>query len=200
MLTLISPMKSDIFEASRTGVFSTRYGSDHSDVGASFMATNQDSIPAPLKRCYRCKEQKSRADFHKDRRNPSGLQAACRSCASAYKAKVYVAHPRVREALPAGTKRVAVLILLTNTASPITVSCRRAGKSAPRRVGGVFPSFNGANRSSVRGEAKVIPIATSYLTAVGRECYPGGYRERSTNRLLGRHPRERPDPLFVRQL
>jgi hypothetical protein len=60
---------------------------------------------------------------------------------------------------------MAVLILLANTASPITVSCRRAGKSAPRRVGGVFPSFNGANRSSVRGEAKVIPIAASYLTA-----------------------------------
>lgn len=58
---------------------------------------------------------------------------------------------------------MATLILLANSASAITVTCQRAGKSAPRNVGGVTPSYNGALRSTVRGQAKVIPILASYV-------------------------------------
>lgn len=53
---------------------------------------------------------------------------------------------------------MATLTLNANTASPINLVCQRAGKGAPRLVGGVFPSGNGSNRSTVRGQAKVIPV------------------------------------------
>lgn len=58
---------------------------------------------------------------------------------------------------------MATLILNANGTSPITVLCQRAGKSAPRNVGGVTASYNGALRSMVRGQAKVIPILASYV-------------------------------------
>jgi hypothetical protein len=65
---------------------------------------------------------------------------------------------------------MAVLTINVNTASPIDVTCRKAGRAAPRKVGGVFPSFNGAMRSSERGQAKVIPIITSYLTTAQQQA------------------------------
>lgn len=55
------------------------------------------------------------------------------------------------------------LIIDAGGASPIVVVCQRIGKGALRKVGSVTPSFNGANRSSERGQARTIPVTTSYL-------------------------------------
>lgn len=71
---------------------------------------------------------------------------------------------------------MSTLILNANTASPITVVCQRAGKGVPRRVGSKTYSFAGAERSSVRGQAKVIPITTSYVdTATEALIQNAGY-------------------------
>lgn len=71
---------------------------------------------------------------------------------------------------------MSVLVLNANTASPITVTCQRAGKGVPRRVGSKTYSFAGAERSSVRGQAKVIPITTSYVdTATEALIQNAGY-------------------------
>lgn len=71
---------------------------------------------------------------------------------------------------------MSVLVLNANTASPITVVCQRAGKGVPRRVGSKTYSFAGAERSSVRGQAKVIPITTSYVdTATEALIQNAGY-------------------------
>lgn len=58
---------------------------------------------------------------------------------------------------------MATLVLNAGTSSALSIVCQRAGTAAPRLVGGVSPSFQGALRSTVRGQAKVIPILASYV-------------------------------------
>lgn len=58
---------------------------------------------------------------------------------------------------------MATLILNANGTSPITVSCQRIGKAAYRYVGSKSYSFQGAERSSIRGQARIIPVLVSYV-------------------------------------
>src|SRR5258706_10805768 len=58
---------------------------------------------------------------------------------------------------------MATLVLNANTASPINLVVQKIGKGGPRIVGSITPSVNGANRSSVRGQAKSIPVLTTFL-------------------------------------
>lgn len=78
---LISPMKSVKLRASRRDVFSIPHGSDHSDVGASNMAENQDSTPA--KTCTICKQSKPLTAFSPNKNGRLGRQPCCRSCTNA---------------------------------------------------------------------------------------------------------------------
>lgn len=59
---------------------------------------------------------------------------------------------------------MASLILNAGTSSPITVTCQRLGKGTNRYVGKDTESANGNLRSSKRGQARTIPVLTSYLT------------------------------------
>jgi hypothetical protein len=53
---------------------------------------------------------------------------------------------------------------------PINLVVQRAGKAPPRVVGTVTPSANGANRSSVRGEAKVMPVVLTTFIDTAAEA------------------------------
>lgn len=59
---------------------------------------------------------------------------------------------------------MATLILQAGTSAPISVTCQRAGKASPRFVGSKSLSFSGRERTSIRGQAKVIPIVASYVS------------------------------------
>jgi len=45
------------------------------------------------KRCSRCKEEKSRTEFHLDRSRPDGFAFYCRTCANAHTREWYSEHP-----------------------------------------------------------------------------------------------------------
>jgi hypothetical protein len=58
---------------------------------------------------------------------------------------------------------VSSLILNAGTSSPIIIPCQRLGKAANRYVGNKTDSANGAERSSIRGQKRVIPVLASYV-------------------------------------
>jgi hypothetical protein len=65
---------------------------------------------------------------------------------------------------------VPTLILNAGTSTPTSLVVQRAGKAPPRVVGAVTPSANGANRSSVRGEAKVMPVVLTTFIDTAAEA------------------------------
>lgn len=75
--------RSVILETSRASVGSTRHGSNHSDVGASFVAAEQLSWLGQFtaKRCTKCGDQKPVEDYGLRPQGRGGREAHCRACA-----------------------------------------------------------------------------------------------------------------------
>lgn len=61
-----------------------------------------------LKKCSKCREEKSVSEFHKNRSKPGGTHSYCKACAKVMNA-AYTGNPAVRAAiLDRGTKRCSI--------------------------------------------------------------------------------------------
>lgn len=64
---------------------------------------------------------------------------------------------------------MAVLILGANGTSPISITVQSAGETAPQEIGSVTQSFNGADRSSVRGVKRNYGSLTSIVDTATKD-------------------------------
>lgn len=64
---------------------------------------------------------------------------------------------------------MATLILNAGTAAPINLTVQSAGENAPIEAGGVFPSFNLVDRSTVRGVKRTFGALTSKVDGVTKD-------------------------------
>jgi len=64
----------------------------------------------------------------------------------------------------------STLILNAGTASPVNLVVTGAGENAPTEIGLVTPSFNGADRSSVRAVKRNFGTLTTYLSTADKDA------------------------------
>jgi hypothetical protein len=65
---------------------------------------------------------------------------------------------------------VAVLIIDDGTASPLTIVVQSAGEGAPAEIGTVTSSFNGADRSSVRGVKRNFGALSTFVSTATKDA------------------------------